>query len=102
MNDQGVTVRLFIGYHINSEMKIILSKSFLWKQVVILPSNLEENLIEVSHEGKIYLGSYLKEGSSLDDIRQVEKHIIQKMKSYCVDFPLDHLLISIFPQVFIA
>lgn len=97
-----MSAKIFAGYALNSETKMHLAKSFAWKQITILPVDETQNLIEISHEGKNYLGCYLKKKPTLDEIRKLEGFIAKQMKKYCPDLLTENFNVSIFAQIFLA
>lgn len=98
-----VTLRLFIGCLLTSEIKMHLNQSNQWKHLVISPTKSENDLVEVHYRGKDYLGSYLpRDTLSIDDLKKIEKPIKQSLKAYCPGLEVENLKLQIFAQVFVA
>ncbi len=98
-----VTVRLFVGCPLSSEIKMHLHQSATWKHATILPLKNVGELIEVHYHGKDYLGCYLTEDRvTLQEIEAIEGPIKKRLKEYCPTFAAENIKVSIFAQVFIA
>lgn len=96
-----VKLKIFTGCVITSELRMHLHQSSLWKQAKIDPSI--EDLNEARFHDKDYIGAFLtKEEVSLQDIKEVEKKILQQLKTYCPQYPLNKIQLLIFSQVFVS
>lgn len=99
-----VSVKMFVGFHLNSEIRMILNQSKTWKQASIMPLEKEsQELIEVHFHGKDYFGRHLPlEKVPLQELKEIENHIKNRLKSYCPEYDAESVKICIFPQVFVA
>jgi len=98
-----ITVKLFTGYHLNSEIKMHLKQSLNWKQAAISPIKEGEELIEVHYHDKDYLGYYLSTDKiTLSELKKAEDFLKQRLTSYCAEYSLENIKICIFAQVFVA
>jgi hypothetical protein len=101
--ESRVSVKLFVGCHLNTEMKMLLNQSSTWKQVSFLRSKNKKNLIQVPYQTKDYLGCYLvTEQITLFDLKKTENFVKELLKLYCPDYDFDSIKICIFPQLFVA
>lgn len=102
--ESKVTVKLFVGCHLNSEIRMCLNQSKLWKQTAILPSKTNgQELLEVHFHGKDYFGRHLAfEKVTLVELRETENLIKNRLKTYCPEYDAESVKICIFPQVFVA
>lgn len=96
----ALTLKIFVGFTLSSELKMHLNHSIAWKHAQI---QKEQVLEEVHFHHKVYIGSYLDDKPlTLNYIRQIEASLRQKLASYCPFAGVEQLPICIFPQVFIA
>lgn len=102
--EHKVAVKMFIGCHLSSEIRMYLNQSEHWKQATIMGSKRSnEDLVEVHYQARDYIGCYLaSEMTCLSDLRELEKVIKTKLRSYCPTFDFDHVKIAVFPQVFLT
>lgn len=99
--ENRVTVRLFAGCLLNSELRMHLNQSQPWKQASILPE--AKNLLEVHFQNKDYIGQYLIfDKLSIFDLKNIEISIKKTLSSYSGDYNIDSLKICVFTQLFIA
>lgn len=100
--NEGVSLRLFLGFELTSEMKIHLHRSKAWQQTITL-NPLERDLIEIHHHGRDYVGRYLPHDRLiLSDVRANDVIAKNAMKHYCPECDLSGMAIRIFPQVFVS
>lgn len=97
-----ISKKLFIGMHLDSEKRMLLSQSAEWKQVKISPQRSEDELTEVHHQGNDFLGLYLPEAVTLSQLHTATQVVQERMKVYCPKCEQDRMKISAFAQVFIA
>lgn len=102
--ENKVTVKLFVGCHLNSEIRMLLNQSKLWKQTAIMPSRKNgKELLEVHFHGKDYFGRHLpSEKVTLVELRETEDLVKDRLKAYCPEYDAESIKICIFPQVFVA
>lgn len=99
----ALSIRLFVGCPLNSEIKMHLNQSRQWKQTTISPHRNNKELIEIHHQGKDYLGYHLDlEKATLADLKQIEEHVKGQLQIFCPDLEIEKIKVCIFPQVFIA
>lgn len=99
----NVTVRLFVGCLVTSELKLLLDNSHAWKQFQILQSQNDDTLQLLRHEGKNYLG-WLTESIeiSIATIADYEIKLKELMTQYCSSYESEKVNIVVFPQVFVS
>lgn len=102
--ENGITVKLFAGFPLKSEIKMHLEKSAEWKQSrLFIGSDNKEGLIEVHYEGLDYIGRFLGEHKiPLNQLITDEAAIRKSLQNYCPKCNLDKINIRIFPQIFIS
>jgi len=95
-----VTAKLFVGFLINSEVKMHLNDSSAWRNAKAIPS--DDTLIEVRHQGCDYIGYYLKNTIvMLMELKEHEKKAQNTLKSYCPQLPSQAYRFVTFSQLFI-
>ncbi len=96
-----VTTKLFAGFLLNPEIKMLLNLSREWKQASFTKN--EGRLSEAHYQGKDYLGFYLSpEKITLVQLKELETQVRTRLKSYCPGLDADEIKMYIFPQVFVA
>lgn len=69
-------------------------------QLVALFLNPErEYLLEIKHEGKIYLGKTVSTSTDLASLGQIEANIVSLLKKIVPDYPYDDMELVLFPLV---
>lgn len=100
--ENGVSVKLFVGYEVTSEIRSQLHRSKAWQQTSVL-SPSERDLIEVNHQGNHYVGRFLPQDRLiLSDVKENDALAKKALKNYCPDCNLDEMPVRIFPQVFVS
>lgn len=95
-------IKLFLGFHQSTELNIHLNQSQIWKEISVIRLSSPEDLVEVIHEGKLYIGAYLPHPqTTLDEIQLLEKTIRDKLHFYCPEYKNSPAKTLLFPQVFI-
>jgi hypothetical protein len=80
-SSKGIQFRLFLGIPLNSEIKIHLEQSPLWKQVQLNPKENPPNL-EITHfQNKEYLGFSIPEPTTSVENLQILEDLIEKQLS---------------------
>lgn len=99
-----VTIKLFAGLYLSSEIRMNLNQSKIWKQASIASGDkAHSELIEVHHHGKDYLGCYLPSPKiTLAQLNEINDQIKMSLKSYCPDLDPENAKVCIFAQVFVA
>ena len=101
MNEDRVSIKLFVGFPLTSELRMHLRGSKSWNEAQIQPELL--SIVEVQHEQKSFLGRYIETiPLVLKDLRQVEQELKQIVEDFCPKFPSDKLELITFSQVFIT
>lgn len=100
--EDAVSVKLFVGFQVTSEIKMHLNRSKAWRQASVLKP-AERDLIEVHHHGQDYVGRFLPQDRLiLSEVRDNDILAKQALKNYCPDCNLDGMTIRVLPQVFVA
>lgn len=101
--ENSVTVKLFVGFELTSEIRIHLSQSKEWKQALIDRSDPSETLIECPYQEKTYLGRYLASNIlTVQELKNQAKLINKLMETYCPSLDLEILSLHFFPLVLVA
>jgi hypothetical protein len=97
-----VSLKLFAGFLITSEIRMHLNDSAIWKRSSF--QNKEEfPLIEIHFHHQDYIGFFLSENHSpLEQLRQVELLLRKLLAHYCSALSTDLLPMTLFSQVFIG
>jgi len=97
-----VTVRLFAGCQLTSEIRMYLKQSASWKQAQIGDSDVRD-IVETHYQEKDYLGRYIRKQSlTLKELYEIEGSIRKALTTYCPELSAETLKIYVFPQVFIT
>lgn len=108
MDDSKMTISLFLGFLLTSELKMHLNKSAEWQNAklhladpssALDPSNA---LKEVQYGNQTFVGIYLSEPKlSLKDIKKYESQLKMLLNRYCERLECSKLECSLFSQFFI-
>lgn len=103
MNDlDKVFAKLFIGVLVTSEVKMYLNQSLRWKNAQIINDPEAGELIIVRFHDHDYIGCYSSvENVAFSELSSYDKHVLEKLQSYCPNLPLKAQKVSIFSQIFI-
>jgi len=98
-----LSIKLFVGCPINSEVKMNLNQSPTWKQASIAPAGSPDELVEIHFHGKDFIGRYLSSDTiTVPELQKHENHVKARLRFYCPAFDIRELNPCIFAQVFIA
>lgn len=101
--NQRVTVKLFVGYLMTSDIRMYLKQSSSWKQAKILKEPDLRDLLETHFQDRDYIGKYISHSSlTISELRTMESSIHQSLLNYCPELSQETLKIYVFPQVFIS
>lgn len=96
----SITLKLFAGFKVTSELRMHLNHSSLWKENEIL--NKENSLKKVNFEDEEYLGLYLSVPFiSLNEIAYLEDSLKQTLLEICPQYKQEKLILHLFSQPFI-
>lgn len=96
----ALTLKIFVGFSLTSELKMHLYHSIAWKHAQI---QKEQELEEVHFHHKVFIGAYIdSKPLTINKLRQFETSLKEKLAAYCPSAGVEQLPICIFPQVFIA
>lgn len=103
MSDHNkVFAKLFIGILITSEVRMHLNQSTVWKNVQVIGDPEAGELISVRFHEYDYIGSYVKvEKITFSELGSYDKHVLNKLQSYCPNLQLNTHKVSFFSQIFI-
>jgi len=97
---ERVSVKLFVGFTITSEVKMYLHESHAWQLARTTPT--DGDLCEVRHKNNYYIGRYLPDGKmKVSALKEQESYIEAKLREYCPTLPTRAYRFSIFSQLFI-
>ncbi len=95
-----MTVRIFVGVALSTEIEIKLNQSKLWKEASFHPSC--ESLMKVHFQGKDYLGRYLAYNEvTVKDLKEAEKQMLDTLHKYSSEINIDKIESFTFPQVLV-
>ena len=98
----GITLRLFIGCLISSELRMHLAHSSKWKELKFTLENAPQQMQLVHFKKKEYIGHYLDNALlSLKDVAHYEKLLRSALQEICPEYPHEKLTLRIFSQPFI-
>lgn len=97
---EGISLKLFIGIPLNSELKLKLAQSKTWQESLI--TGTDDVLKIVRFGEKEYFGRYLPHSHLLmSELPPIESSLIASIKHYCPRIKHDKLVLRIFSQPFI-
>ena len=92
-----LTVKLFIGFLLTSELRMHHKQSLKTKNV------LAHGLDQVRYRSKEYLGFYLPhENIPLAELKKIQEEVQKRLSIQCPTLQKEYLNIFIFPQLFVA
>lgn len=95
--------KIFIGYNLNPELKILLSKSPQWKQAKIVQNDPLSGLTETHFHEKEYIGRFLlHETMTIFELKTIANEIQGILKEHCPKYPVENLQTYVFSQIFIS
>ena len=97
----SVTVKVFLGIALTPDVRMQLNQSHAWKtdQTTVK----EGRLLEIRYEEKDYLGTWItEEHPSVVQLRSKEASVLEQLRSYCPELPVEKLKVTIFPQIFLS
>ena len=98
-----VTVNLFLGCLINSEVKMHLNYSDLWKRERVIRSEEGERLEQIRFANKDYVGASLKEKQvTLERLEEFEAGVRKALARYCPELNVETVKLNVIPQLFIS
>lgn len=98
-----LTLKLFLGVSLTSELKLLLSQSSSWKQSQIGPKSECYVFEEIHYHEKDYLGFYLpQEQVTLQELRELKGELKNRLQGYVPKYELDSLKVYVFSQIFVA
>lgn len=101
-NENTVSVKLFVGFPLTSEIKMHLNRSQAWQQASVLHP-AERDLVEVHHHGQDYVGRFLPQDRViLSEVQDNDMRAKQALQHYCPECNLDGMTLRVLPQVFVA
>lgn len=98
-----VTVKLFAGCLLTSEIRMYLKQSAAWKQAQIVGEFDVREIVETHYQEKDYLGRYLASNNlTIIELHEIESSIRKALTTFCPELASESLKIYVFPQVFIT
>jgi hypothetical protein len=100
---EGISLKLFIGCLINSEVKMHLNYSSEWKQEQVIRSESGEALEKVRHAEKEYVGRGLsQEAVTVPELEELDQFLRSALARYCPELDVDKLNVVLIPQLFLS
>ncbi|WP_068468387.1 hypothetical protein [Candidatus Protochlamydia phocaeensis] len=94
-----IETRIFLGYLLNGEIKMHLNQSSRWKEG---KWQKENDLVEAYCQEKPYIGFFIEEGLTYNQLRKKEQELKTQLQLYCPKLNLDSHTPYLFPQTFIS
>ena len=102
LTNNGVTLKLFIGYHLTTDIEIRLNQNVKWKQFRIDSGQNSRNLSEVYFQERKYLGCFMETSTvTFAEIKKAEKEINAIISGFDQDLTVDSAKMYVFSQIFI-
>lgn len=101
---EKITVKIFAGCLMPSDLRLHLSKSKEWQLISVIPLESREiRLQEVHFQGKDYLGYYLEDDLiQIKDLQEIKTAIQLFLKRFCPEYQAVDLKVYVIPQIFVA
>ncbi len=100
---QGLKLRVFVGCLIDSEVRMHLAYSDVWKREQVIRTDEGETLDKIKHEEKEYVGHTIDHATlSLDEVHEHEQYVRRALSRYCPELDVDKFKISVISQLFLA
>ncbi len=97
--EAGVSTKLFVGFLLNSELRMHLNQSKTYKQEKI---GSQSDFIEIHYQDKDYFGHFLdKSLITLKELKKMDSEMRKKLELYCPAFDTDHATFVVLTQVFV-
>ena len=94
----GVSVDVFIGSIVTSELRMHLNYSKQWKRAI----GEQKELQLIHYQGEEYFGIFVGNGPlKLEDLHVGAAQVKKLLSTYFPELQLDNLILQIFPQIFI-
>lgn len=101
---ERITVKMFVGCLLTSDLQFILNQSHSWKEWLITQKSTDAPLLEeIRFKNKGYLGCYCDdENIAIAQIEILHEYIREKFSEFCPTADTSSLKIYVFSQVFIS
>lgn len=101
--ESGVSVQIFVGCQINSELRMHLKYSPSWQQKQILPRDSGDSLRQLRYEGKDFVGLLLdRPVVPLQQLKELREEVHTVIRQHCPELEVSKLEICVFPQLFLS
>ena len=97
--NNNIEAKLFTGFILNSDIRMQLNQNGAWKEKKLIN---EQELVEVAHQDKNYIGLFISNGQDYELIKENGKRIRSLLQAFCPTLNLDKQALCIFPQIFIS
>ena len=98
-----VTVKLFLGIQITSEIRMHLRQSLKWKESHLHLETHTGYLIETHFQNNDYVGIFVaEERQPFEELKQLELAVRNLLLEYCPLANTEKMPLVVFPQVFIS
>jgi len=99
MTSNPIIIKFFLGFHLNSEVRMYLNQSHAWKEEQLIH---QHNVKETRYEDKDYIGLLLNSPLTTPLLKNEEQQLKSILQSYCPKLQMDKQKIYLFPQLFIS
>ncbi len=101
--EQGIKLRVFVGCLVNSEVRMHLNFSDLWKTDQVIRSDDGDPLDKVRHEDKEYVGVTVSDPVlSEEELGMREAYVRRALERYCPELEVERFKMSVIPQLFLS
>jgi hypothetical protein len=98
-----LNLKIFVGFRINSEIRMHLNYSDEWKQELIIRDAKGERLEEIRYQEKQYIGILLpNQRIPLYELRNYQEKIRNVLYKYCPELNTETVELYVFPQLFLS
>lgn len=95
-------IKLFLGYELSPDLKLMLHQSPAWKQIQILPQE-QQPVRVMPHLGKEYLGFYLPTVEvTVNDMTNLSDKLVKQLTECLPDLQIEFSKIFLFSQTQIS
>lgn len=98
-----LNLKIFLGFRINSEIRMHLNYSDEWKHEQIMRDARGDKLEEIRYQEKQYIGILLpNQRIPLNELRSYQERICHALHRYCPELNTETIELYVFPQLFLS
>jgi len=101
--ENAINAKLFVGCHINGEVRMHLNESESWLQAKTQVSGKASPLVQAHFQQHDYIGRFCDNKClSINELNEIESEVRSHLVEYCPKLDVNKLAMIVIPQVFIS